>query len=161
MGFTLAGRCEGEKMLNSDPRRRPRRGVNYRSCVHLFIVSHKLTPNEIGERLGIRCDEAVWKGAPNPSGKPKLHPFNLIVFHSRLSASKGMEQHAKDILSRICPVWSKVKRLPKSCSASLNFYCKMGENGGWSFDPSIMDALAKLDVPCVFTLDVTNKNQRK
>ena len=135
--------------------------TDYKSRAFLSIVSHKLSPNEIGDRLGIKYDDAIWKGAPNPFGKPQLHPFNLIIFRSRLSVSLSMDQHADDILSRLFPIWSKVKRLPKSCKASLTFCYHMRRSGGWSFNPSVMAALAKLDVPCVFTLDMAKKGRRQ
>ena len=104
--------------------------TDYKSRAFLSIVSHKLSPNEIGDRLGIKYDDAIWKGAPNPFGKPQLHPFNLIIFRSRLSVSLSMDQHADDILSRLFPIWSKVKRLPKSCKASLTFCYHMRRSGG-------------------------------
>lgn len=128
--------------------------ANYRSKAHLFIVSHKTPPDEICGKLGIRCDETILKGSPNLSGKPDRHPFNIIIFHSQVNRSLDMAKHAEDLLGRLLPIRSKIRSLPKSCSATLNFQYRMSQDGGWSFSPSILRAIAKLGLPCVFTLDL-------
>jgi hypothetical protein len=70
-----------------------------------------------------------------------------------------MSKHAEDILSRILPIRSKIRDLPKSCNATLNFQYSMRQNGGWSFGPAILSAIAKLGLPCVFTLDLAKAKE--
>jgi hypothetical protein len=76
------------------------------------------------------------------------------MFHSQVSHSLEMAEHAEDLLARVLPIRNKIRGLPKSCNATLNFQYRMSQDGGWSFSPSILSAIAKLGLPCVFTLDM-------
>jgi hypothetical protein len=124
-----------------------------RSAAHFTVVSDKISPDEICKRLGIKCDSSIWKGTPNPSGKPKTHPLNIAIFRSRISDSLPLEEHAQDILSRIAPVRSNLKRLPGNCIQAIHFNYRVMQDGGWTFDPGILATLAALAVPCVFSLE--------
>lgn len=129
------------------------------SKAHFLVVSDKISPDDICKRLGIKCDEAIWKGTPNPSREPDCHPFNIVIFRSRIDDSYELEKHVADILFRVMPVKGRIKRLPKSCTVSLNFNYRMGWHGGWNFTPAIFSDLAKLAVPCVFSLEARRKGK--
>jgi hypothetical protein len=117
------------------------------------VVSPEVPPEEICDRLGIKCDSVISKGTPNPSGNPKTHPLNIAIFRSRLNNSVNMEEHVQDILSRIEPVRKAIKQLPKGCVLAIHFNYRMQQSGGWTFTPATLKSLAKLAVPCVFSLE--------
>lgn len=123
-----------------------------RSTAHFTVVSTEITPDAICERLGIKCDSAIWKDTPNPSGNPKTHPLNIAIFRSKLGDSAPMEDHVQNILSRIKPARKNIKSLPKSCVLALHFNYRVQASGGWSFAPAVLRELAELAVPCVFSL---------
>jgi hypothetical protein len=124
-----------------------------RSAVHFTVVSKEITPDAICERLGIKCDSAIWKNTLNPSGNPKTHPLNIAIFRSKLGDSAAMEEHVQNILSRIKPMRKNIKSLPKSCILALHFNYRIQAFGGWSFAPAVLQELAELAVPCVFSLE--------
>jgi len=70
-----------------------------------------------------------------------------------------MAEHAEDLLGKVLPIRNKIRGLPKSCNATLNFQYKMWQDGGWSFSPSILNAIAKLGLPCVFSLDLAKTKE--
>jgi len=133
--------------------------VGYKSRAYLFVVSYEFNPDDICNRLAVRSDDAIWRGSKNPSGTPELHPFNLVVFRSRLKASEDMEKHALDLLDRISPIYQKIKSLPKHCHASINFTYSMPQNGGWNFGARTLKAIAKLGLECVFSLDILRRDK--
>ena len=125
---------------------------------HFLIASNEINPDDISIRLGIKWDDAIFKGSPNASGNPESHPINLFILRSRLASTEDMEKHAIDILDRISPVRKKIMSLPKSCNPTMAFNCLLKTNGGWSFGVKTLNAIAKLGVPCVFSLDVKTRN---
>jgi hypothetical protein len=124
------------------------------SVAHFTVVSEEMAPEEICQQLGIKCDSSIVKDAPNPSGRPPRHPFNMAIFRSRLSDTVEMEKHVEDLLARILPVRRGIMDLPKNCVACFHFNYKMGSNGGWRLSPSIVRDLAMLGVECLFSLDL-------
>jgi hypothetical protein len=124
-----------------------------KSAAHFTVVSAETNPDEICNRLRIKCDSAVLKGSHNPSGNPATHPLHIAIFRSRLADSVSMEDHVRDILSRIEPVRKAIKRLPKGCILAIHCNYRMRQKGGWTFTPPTLKLLAALAVPCVFSLD--------
>jgi hypothetical protein len=135
--------------------------VENQSLAHFTVVSEEIAPEEICQRLGMKCDSIIVKDAPNPSGTPPKHPFNMVVFRSRLGDTVDMDKHVEDLLSRLLPARRRITELPKNCATCFHFNYNMGQNGGWRLSPSLVRDLAKLGVECLFSLDLRNAAKPK
>ncbi|HUD49240.1 MAG TPA: DUF4279 domain-containing protein [Candidatus Baltobacteraceae bacterium] len=128
--------------------------MHNQSAAHFTVVSGEIDPEEMCEHLGIKCDSTVLKDTPNPSTPRQRHPFNMVIFRSHLSDSVDIEKHVEDLLSRILPIRSRIRNLPKNCAACFHFNYMMRRSGGWSLSPSLVRRLARLGVECLFSLDL-------
>jgi hypothetical protein len=117
----------------------------------LVITSDTVHPKEIQSRLRLRATQSVTKGTATGRKAPATHPMNIVVVASRLPRSVNMSEHLDEILSLIASRKAALTGL-RHCVAEIHVNCSINGEGGWTFEPSILERLAKAHIKLVVSI---------
>jgi hypothetical protein len=136
---------------------------NAKAKAFFWVASPEISAKEISKKTGIKFDRQIVKSTPNPSGNTKLHHIHIGIIQSKPSPSEGMEEHLRNLLSRLTTLRKKIKNLPEGCSVGISLNYDMAGDfvGGWELSPEVLKKLNELGLACMVSLSSTTKTSKR
>lgn len=136
-----------------------RNTVKARAC--FSITSASISLEELSKKTSIKFDRLLVKDLPF-KGQTELNAVHLGIIDSR-GDSDNMDEHVRDLLSRINPLRDAIKGLPEACrtTITLNYFLEGSCYFGWELSPDVMQQLIELGVACMVIIKSNAKGLKR